>query len=229
MDRVFQPATRWRNHLPRHRQRRVLLPPQLLGLHSGFLLCFCFIWERQRGTADLTDWGWELGRWVRLSFSSDPPQAHIFLSLWPHLPRDRGKAPVIRACSRPRWPHGSLAGSLPSSLGSWVQRVLLCALGKRIKGRQSDRVWARWLLDETRDLHCHWLPHQVKKVLEEKPYPGTTWVAGHFLGETEMLSLSITCNNAVKWLPRGTCPSPPSFNINYHSKISFVFFNSPTL
>ena len=125
-------------------------------------------------------------------------------------------------------------------MAAWLGRFLLvweaeskgcwpCALGKRIKGRQSDRVWARWLLDETRDLHCHWLPHQVKKVLEEKPYPGTTWVAGHFLGETEMLSLSITCNNSVKWLPRGTCPSPPSFNINYHSKICFVFFNSPTL
>lgn len=88
--------------------------------------------------------------------------------------------------------------------------------------RSSSELGGCW--KKQRDVHCYLLPQWVKKVLAEKLYPVTTWVTGCFLSKKEMLSLSITCDSAVKWLPKGTSQTHLlPFTFHYHNNM-FVLF-----
>lgn len=46
-------------------------------------------------------------------------------------------------------------------------------------------------------LNCYWFPHWVKKVLAEKPYPGTTWAPGGFWAKGNAF-LRHTCYKAAE-------------------------------
>ena len=117
-------------------------------------MTFCFAsssTERDRGEhTGLTEvksfdaeWGWAIPQIHPL------PPRHTALSLWLHPPRDSGISAVTQACTRLGWPHDGSARCLPSSLGSWVQRILTLCSGEQDADEESNQVRTRRLMDAT--------------------------------------------------------------------------------